>query len=224
MVEVSGRDDAFHGAFFAEVFRDLAGVDSVDGDDVVVDEVFGKCAGGAVVTGFEAAFAHDESAAEGLAGFDVFFADAVVADLGVGHGDDLACVGGVGEDFLVAHHGGVEDEFAGGFAGCADGSAFKYKPVFEGKNCFGHRSIPFMVRFGDIHGGGFLPSITKVRYGIEGWRTKGFNPGVPPIYIGMLRAVLLMDLIGEIDFRWSQIIEGNAGVRNDRRTFVSDCN
>jgi len=40
----------------------------------------------------------------------------------------------------------------------------------------------------------------------------------------MLRAVLLMDLIGEIDFRWSQIIEGNAGVRNDRRTFVSDCN
>ena len=35
-----------------------------------------------------------------------------VSDLRVGHGDDLPRVGGIGQDFLVARHAGIEDDFA----------------------------------------------------------------------------------------------------------------
>src|SRR5438132_13972595 len=38
--------------------------------------------------------------------------DTVVAQLGDGEGDQLACIGGVGEDFLVARVAGVEDHLA----------------------------------------------------------------------------------------------------------------
>ena len=58
--------------------------------------------------------------------------DAVVADLGGGHQDDLAPVGGVGEDLLVAGHGGVEDQFTGDFPATGEGSALKTGAVFQG--------------------------------------------------------------------------------------------
>ena len=38
--------------------------------------------------------------------------DAVAADEGVGHDDDLAVVRGVGRDLLIAGHRGVEDDLA----------------------------------------------------------------------------------------------------------------
>jgi hypothetical protein len=43
-----------------------------------------------------------------LVGFDVFGIDAVVADMGIGEGDDLLAVARIREDFLVAGHGGIE--------------------------------------------------------------------------------------------------------------------
>ena len=51
-----------------------------------------------------------------LAALHVLVVDAVVADLGVGHRDDLAAVAGIGEDFLIAGHGGVETDLAVDFA------------------------------------------------------------------------------------------------------------
>ena len=63
-------------------------------------------------------FLDDEAFDLGPGGFVVgLIGDAVVADLGIGHGDDLAVVGGVGEDFLVSGEGGVEDDFADGGSG-----------------------------------------------------------------------------------------------------------
>ncbi len=63
--------------------------------------------------------------------------DAVVADLRAGHGDDLAAVGGIGEDLLVAGHRGVEDHLAEGSDGSAEGLAEEAAAVFKGKDC-GH--------------------------------------------------------------------------------------
>jgi len=51
--------------------------------------------------------------------------DAVVAYLGVGHCQDLAAIGGVGQRFLVTGQAGVENNFAGGFTLCAKGPAFE---------------------------------------------------------------------------------------------------
>ena len=42
----------------------------------------------------------------------ILVVDSVVADQRVGQGHDLPVVGGVGQDFLIARHGGIEDELA----------------------------------------------------------------------------------------------------------------
>jgi hypothetical protein len=57
--------------------------------------------------------------------------DAVVADVRIRQGDDLLAVAGVGEDFLVAGHRGVEHHFADGGAGGADRIADKDRAVCE---------------------------------------------------------------------------------------------
>ena len=43
---------------------------------------------------------------------------AVVADLRVGEDDDLAGIGGIGENFLVAGKRCIKNDFARAFAGC----------------------------------------------------------------------------------------------------------
>ena len=58
--------------------------------------------------------------------------DAVVADLGIGHGDDLAAIARIGEDFLVAGHRGVEADLAVDFAVGAEGRAGEHGSVFQG--------------------------------------------------------------------------------------------
>ena len=74
-----------------------------------------------------------------LAAFDVFGVDAVVADLGVGHRDDLTAVARIGEDFLIAGHRRVEADFAVDFACGAERGSGEDRAVFQGKLCgFGH--------------------------------------------------------------------------------------
>jgi hypothetical protein len=59
----------------------------------------------------------------------VLAVDAGVADVRVRERDDLAAVGGIGEDLLVARHRRVEHHFAGGQPARADGAARKRGPV-----------------------------------------------------------------------------------------------
>ncbi len=65
--------------------------------------------------------------------FDVLAIDAVVADERIGHRHDLTLVGWIGQDFLVAGHGSVEDDFAFGGAGRAEGTAGENGAVFQGE-------------------------------------------------------------------------------------------
>ena len=58
-----------------------------------------------------------------------------VADVRIGQRDQLARVGRVGQDFLVAGHGGVEHHFADRQAGGAHGNALEHGAVFEGEDC-----------------------------------------------------------------------------------------
>ena len=48
--------------------------------------------------------------------------------------DDLAAIGWIGKDFLIAGHGGIEYHLAAGHAICADGLALEYRSVGEGEN------------------------------------------------------------------------------------------
>ena len=85
----------------------------------------------APVAGEGADFADDETADFGAVGFDIFGADAVVADLDGGHGDDLGKVGGVGEDLLVTGHTGIEAGLSGFGGGGSKGSSAEYRSVFK---------------------------------------------------------------------------------------------
>ena len=93
---------------------------------------------GAVVAWDFAKFADDESAEEQATAFDVFGIDAVVADERIGHGDDLAVIGGIGEDFLVAGHAGVEHHFAVDLTGCAECLTRIDDPVCQRQFCLPH--------------------------------------------------------------------------------------
>src|SRR5262249_8962934 len=61
-----------------------------------------------------------------------------IADERIGHADDLALVGGVGEDFLVAGHGGVETNLPARARGRAESLSVKHRAVFQRQNCFHH--------------------------------------------------------------------------------------
>ena len=78
---------------------------------------------------YDAPFDHGGS--REVDGFEVVVVGADVADVGEGEGDDLAGIGGVGQDFLVAGHGGVEADFAHGFAFEAKSLAFDHRAVGE---------------------------------------------------------------------------------------------
>jgi hypothetical protein len=73
-------------------------------------------------------FAQDEAFHPDGQGLAVLFVDAVIADVGVGHGYHLAGIGRVGQHFLVSGHGGVENDLARGFSGAGEGTARKTVP------------------------------------------------------------------------------------------------
>ena len=73
--------------------------------------------------------------------FDIPAVDAVIADERIGHCDDLPFVGRIGQNFLIAGHGSVEDDFTFGRTGCAKGFAGENASIFEREFCdCGHGS------------------------------------------------------------------------------------
>jgi hypothetical protein len=96
-------------------------------------EVIRQALGIAPVAGPARYVAHDQAGGMHAVGFGIHLVAAGVADMRVSKGDDLTGIGGIGEDLLVAGHGGIENHFANGFASRTDGVAVEYAAVFEGK-------------------------------------------------------------------------------------------
>lgn len=170
-VFAGGGNDGSHGAFVSQVKDEGAGVDSLYARDVVFCHVISQVDLAAPVAGGTAEFLYDEGGNLGIGRFVVQFVDAVVSDLGVGHYDHLAQVGGVGKNFLVTGHAGIKNDFGchlcGGTKGTSveDCAVFKYERrgylVVYGhlENCFHHwRNLVFgkqifRVAFGGVGGG-----------------------------------------------------------------------
>jgi hypothetical protein len=68
----------------------------------------------APVAGCDRRFAHDQASSEHPFGLVVECGAAGIADVRIGQRHQLARVGRIREDFLIAGHGGVEHHFAGG--------------------------------------------------------------------------------------------------------------
>ena len=76
---------------------------------------------------------------------DVFGVGADVTDVGEGEGDDLAGVGGIGEDFLIAGHRGIEADLAHRLADGPGAPAPEYRSVGQHEGRVGARR-PFRRR------------------------------------------------------------------------------
>ena len=90
---------------------------------------------GAPVAGEGGELADDEALDVRAAGLVVLVVGAVVPDLRVREDDDLAGIGWVGEDFLVAGEGGIEDDLSGPFDRRTKAPALEDRPVFQGEDC-----------------------------------------------------------------------------------------
>ena len=100
-------------------------------------------------------------------GLDVFFVGADIADMREGEGDDLPGIGRVGEDLLVARHGGVEADLADRMAGRAEPEAFENGSVSQhqkrGRLGLGPRSARSPGGAGFRLGHGLLVAYYSVR-------------------------------------------------------------
>nr|GEU28458.1 hypothetical protein [Tanacetum cinerariifolium] len=128
------QDGAGLRALFAQDAGQLAGIDTGDGDDVLGLQVVGQRLGGAEIRCQQRQVADDQTGGVDFGGLDVFGIDAVVADVRIRQGDDLAAVGWIGKDLLVTGHGSIENHFPGGVTGSADRKTFEDGSVSEGQD------------------------------------------------------------------------------------------
>ena len=140
----------------AEVAGEGPGVDLADPDDAGLVEVAVEATGGAPRRDHRRGLADHEPGHLGTGRLDVLGVHAVVADVGIGHGDDLAGVRGVGEDLLVAAQGGVEDHLPGHLSHAAKGPSLEDRAVLEGQHrtrahpCFRPSPIPLSSRMPEL--------------------------------------------------------------------------
>ena len=127
------RDHRVGHALFADQHGQRAGVDAAQTDDAAAFKPVVEIAGGAVVRlRRDGGMQNDAAGARPrrhIHALDVFLVGADIADVGEREGDDLPGVGGVGEDLLIAGHGGIEADLAGRFARGAQALAFQHGPV-----------------------------------------------------------------------------------------------
>ena len=113
-VSGGGAERAGHGSGVADVAGEAPGVDAGDAGHAGGAEEAVEIGVGAPVAAAAGEIADDDPAGERPPALVVERGDPVVADVGIGERDDLPGVGGIGDDLLVAGHGGVEHDLAGG--------------------------------------------------------------------------------------------------------------
>ncbi|MGY4301907.1 hypothetical protein ACVWXN_010002 [Bradyrhizobium sp. i1.4.4] len=143
------RDHGVGHALAADQRGQCAGVDAGQADDAAGLEPGVEMLGGAVVRGIGDRGAQDHAARAGRRGhvhrLDVFLVGTDIADMREGEGDELAGIGGIGEDLLIAGHRGVEADFTDGMAFGAETEAFEHRAIGEHEE-----RGRFMVRPGGI--------------------------------------------------------------------------
>ncbi len=123
------HDHAARRAAVAHAARDLARVDAADARQVVALQPVIERLGVAPVGGLGDVAAQHDAARGRVDALDVLEIGADVADMREGEGDDLAGIGGIGDDLLIAGHRGVEADLADRLACRADALAPKDRAV-----------------------------------------------------------------------------------------------
>jgi hypothetical protein len=130
--KIPGGEDPPHGSCRAKVLGQGPRVDPFDSHDSAAAQIIAQAALGPPVTRESAVLLHHEPLHMRMEGFQVFLIHPGISDQGVRHGHNLAFVGRIGENLLIAGHGGVEDHLPHVFPRGAKGPAFKYFSIFQG--------------------------------------------------------------------------------------------
>ena len=121
------RDHRVRHALLADQRGQRAGIDAGDGDDAARFEPGVEVLRRAIIRrrgDRRAQHAAAHPAGGEAARLHVLVIGADIADMREGEGDDLPGIGRIGQDLLIAGHGGVEADLADGDAGCARALAF----------------------------------------------------------------------------------------------------
>src|SRR5581483_11656174 len=132
------RDHAAHRPFVADAPRESARVDALNRADVRGGEVGGERRFRVQVRRLFDRVPHDEACDLRSIALLHDVLDPVVADVRVGHHDDLKAVGRIGRDFLIAGQRSVEDDFADRIGSGAKGCAAVDGSIFENEKCGRH--------------------------------------------------------------------------------------
>mgnify|MGYP000979433880 CR=1 FL=1 len=111
-----------------------AGIDVGDRDNSALLEVLLQVLLVAVIAGQQGQVPDHQAGGPNLCGLFIFAVGAGVADMGIGEGDNLARIGRVGQNFLIAGHGGVENHLTDRHPLSAYCQAFENTSVFKRKN------------------------------------------------------------------------------------------
>ena len=112
LINRSGHDATGLGALFAQHAGQRTGIDAGDGNDAMLLEIVRQGVGHAPVRGADRQIADDQASGKISPRLPVFIVATGIADVRIGQRDDLAAIGRVSQDFLVAGHGGVEHHLA----------------------------------------------------------------------------------------------------------------
>ena len=129
-----GGEAGLHDAGGAQLLGERAGVDALDAGNAILREPATQVGGGAPVGDDGREVPYDETGDVRAGGLKVIFVHAVVTDLRGRHGDDLAEVGRIREDLLVAGHARVEHDFAAEGGRSSERPAPKNGSIFKSEH------------------------------------------------------------------------------------------
>ncbi len=131
------RDDGVRHALAADQRGQRAGIDAGEADDAARLQPLVEMPGGAVVRGVGDPGAQDHAARarrrRHVHRLDVFLVGADIADMRKGESDELAGIGGIGENLLITGHRGVEADLADRLAFRAEAKTLQHGAIGKHK-------------------------------------------------------------------------------------------
>jgi hypothetical protein len=157
-------DDARGRAAVADQTREAPRVESRHADEAVRPEPVIERLGRAPARGLGDIGGEDQAAGRRGDRLQIVAIGADIADMGKGESDDLAGITGIGEDLLIAGHGGVEADLAHGRTRGADAAALQHGAVGQHQNAGRNGTAP-ADHLSSGRGAGFAHR----RGGLKGW-------------------------------------------------------
>jgi len=134
-VRLAGNNTTGLGAFFPQDASQFTRINFSNRRNATAAQKLGKRQFVTPVTFHQRQIANDQSSGKNLAAFEILAVGSGIADMRVCQGDDLAGIGRISKNFLIARHGSIEHHFTNGAAFGAYRNAVKKGAVLESQQC-----------------------------------------------------------------------------------------